>query len=642
MKTCKKCDLQYDDGKKFCKKCGAPLEGEIKIESKAEAKKQVFEEKLKTDPLNVKLLHEYAKFLFDNKLFKEAVPVALKIIAIDEDDLSANELLFYAYLEMGNYESAAETGDQLLLNKPENSNLLISTATAHFNTENQQKCILLCDKALHLQPANTDVKHLKGLSLLEENRLEEALEIFNALKEAGADDDTTNLYAGIHHAIHDNLTPAAELLNTILSKKEAELREFDFERAYLYYSYVLSQTGKSLNEIDNWFLNIIFDDVKKHGHELDELYLAKTVAAIFNIALGGRAAPKFKEEFSSLKKRYFTVPATCFTPRSNEIVFDIWIRFAARQIEVKLFEDAKLSLRKAAELIPEGSDLLVKHEKISNRLAATLRRRKRNTVITWSVIITIIAVAVGAYFGYHWYQDNKAWSAAKTVNTFDSYIYYLNQNPDGRFVNIARQRLVFEDSRDSQVYKMIQIGDQVWMAENLNVDKLRNGDPIPHAQTAEEWQQAGENGQPAWCYYDNDPANGKIYGKLYNWHAINDQRGLAPEGWQISSDEDWEKLIKLLGGKEVAGGKLKATDTTYWQSPNTGATNETGFTALPGGHRNSDGSFSDVGYYGDWWSTSENDASYAWLRYLNCSSAQVIRNYLNKSYGFSVRCLKDN
>jgi uncharacterized protein (TIGR02145 family) len=195
---------------------------------------------------------------------------------------------------------------------------------------------------------------------------------------------------------------------------------------------------------------------------------------------------------------------------------------------------------------------------------------------------------------------------------------------------------------NNQKFKTVTIGDQVWMVENLNVDKFRNGDPIPHAQTEEEWQQAGENGQPAWCYYDNDPANGKIYGKLYNWYAVSDWRGLAPEGWRIPSDEDWEKLIKLLGGEEVAGGKLKASDTTYWKSPNFGATNETRFSALPGGDRTSGGSFLNLGIDGYWWYSSERSGSGACYHRLGHASDGSYRYGSTKTYGFSVRCLKDN
>lgn len=182
------------------------------------------------------------------------------------------------------------------------------------------------------------------------------------------------------------------------------------------------------------------------------------------------------------------------------------------------------------------------------------------------------------------------------------------------------------------------------MAENLNVDKFRNGDPIPHAQTAEEWQKAGENGQPAWCYYDNDPANGKIYGKLYNWYAVNDWRGLAPEGWRVPSDEDWGKLVELLGGEKVAGGKLKATDTTYWESPNRGATNETGFNGLPGGARREYGPFLELGKFGIWWSSStiEESSNYAWYRALSYDYGGVmVGDPMEIQSGLNLRCLQD-
>ena len=110
----------------------------------------------------------------------------------------------------------------------------------------------------------------------------------------------------------------------------------------------------------------------------------------------------------------------------------------------------------------------------------------------------------------------------------------------------------------------VTIGKQVWMVENLNVDKFRNGDPIPHAETNEEWEKASDNKQPAWCYYDNDPANDTKYGKLYNWYAVNDSRGLAPAGFHIPSDSEWTVLIDYLGGKEVAGVKMKST--SGWES----------------------------------------------------------------------------
>jgi uncharacterized protein (TIGR02145 family) len=186
------------------------------------------------------------------------------------------------------------------------------------------------------------------------------------------------------------------------------------------------------------------------------------------------------------------------------------------------------------------------------------------------------------------------------------------------------------------------IGDQEWETKNLDVDRFRNGDPIPQVITAEEWKAAGERGEPAWCYYDNDAENGKIYGKLYNWYAVNDSRGLAPEGWHIPSDDEWTTLTNYLGGEDVAGGKMKSIGTAYWNSPNTDATNESGFSALPGGYRNNGGSFFSISYNAFFWSATEYDNNSAWyLNLYNYNSYVNRNNYDFKSVGASVRCLRD-
>ena len=184
----------------------------------------------------------------------------------------------------------------------------------------------------------------------------------------------------------------------------------------------------------------------------------------------------------------------------------------------------------------------------------------------------------------------------------------------------------------------VRIGNQIWMTINLNVDRFRNGDPIPHARTAEEWKRAGERGQPAWCYYNNDPANGAKYGKLYNWYAVNDPRGLAPKGWQIPSDAEWQGLIDYLGGNQSAGVKLKSS--SGWKE-NGGGTNASGFNGSPGGSRYSDGEFYNDGQYGNWWSSTVNSLYTAWARFLSYDDGNVEGYYYDKGYGLSVRCLRD-
>jgi uncharacterized protein (TIGR02145 family) len=189
-------------------------------------------------------------------------------------------------------------------------------------------------------------------------------------------------------------------------------------------------------------------------------------------------------------------------------------------------------------------------------------------------------------------------------------------------------------------YKSVKIGNQVWMTENLNVDRFRNGDLILEARTKEEWVLAGKNKKPAWCYYDNDPKNGEKYGKLYNWYAVNDPRGLAPKGWHIPSDNEWITLTYYLGGDKVAGEKMKST--SGWKENGNG-TNSSGFSGLPGGRRFSNGTFYNFGDNCYWWSSKEENSNLAWNRNLSLylSNGYVYWVNTNEEDGFSVRCLRD-
>ena len=179
----------------------------------------------------------------------------------------------------------------------------------------------------------------------------------------------------------------------------------------------------------------------------------------------------------------------------------------------------------------------------------------------------------------------------------------------------------------------IKIGTQTWMSKNLDVIKYRNGDAIPQVQDKNAWAKLKTG---AWCYYENKTAKGTTYGKLYNWFAVNDLRGLAPSGYHIPTDAEWTILTDNLG--EEAGTKMKST--SGWK--NNGNGNKTsGFAGLPGGYRNSNVNFSGFGANGNWWSSSELDTDNAWYRYLFSSGGNVGRLYDFKLYGFSVRCLRD-
>jgi uncharacterized protein (TIGR02145 family) len=195
----------------------------------------------------------------------------------------------------------------------------------------------------------------------------------------------------------------------------------------------------------------------------------------------------------------------------------------------------------------------------------------------------------------------------------------------------------------------VEIGKQVWMGCNLDVETYRDGTPIPEVQDKTVWDTLTTG---AWCYYNNDPANGDIYGKLYNWYAVNDPRGLAPDGWHIPSDAEWKEMEILLGMTQSEadgsgyrgtdeGGKLKEAGLSHWQSPNTGATNSSGFSALPGGYRGINGAFLLIGSNGYWWSSSESNSTYAWWRLLYYDNSYIYRSSHGKGNGFSVRCVRD-
>jgi len=191
---------------------------------------------------------------------------------------------------------------------------------------------------------------------------------------------------------------------------------------------------------------------------------------------------------------------------------------------------------------------------------------------------------------------------------------------------------------NSVILTSVQIGNQIWTQKNLDVTTYRNGDVIPQVQDASTWSNLTTG---AWCYYQNNTANGTIYGKLYNWYAVNDPRGLAPNGYHIPSDAEWTILTDYLGGASIAGGKMKEAGTSHWLSPNAYATNLSGFRGLPGGFRNVNGNFNSIGANGYWWSSSETTTEKAWYRSLSSNNGNVSSYNDLKLYGFSVRCLED-
>ena len=188
-------------------------------------------------------------------------------------------------------------------------------------------------------------------------------------------------------------------------------------------------------------------------------------------------------------------------------------------------------------------------------------------------------------------------------------------------------------------FPSVSICCQRWMSKNLDVSTYRNGDPIPKVTDATAWANLTTG---AYCYYNNDSTTyAATYGKLYNWYAVNDPRGLAPEGWYIPTDFEWATLSSCLGEDPIAGGPLKETGTTHWNSPNTGATNVTNFYGLPGGYRNLLGNFFELGFVGNYWSATAFSSNHAWYRSLHYNNDDLSRPSIDKKLGMSVRCIRD-
>ena len=222
--------------------------------------------------------------------------------------------------------------------------------------------------------------------------------------------------------------------------------------------------------------------------------------------------------------------------------------------------------------------------------------------------------------------------------------FYKANNQSGNSAGCPAQFYIFRCTTcgtvsDNNNLSSVTIGAQVWTDKNLDVTTYRNGDPIPQVTDATAWANLTTG---AWTYYNNDAANGAIYGKLYNWYALTDSRGLAPAGWHVPSDAEWTTLGNSLGGDEEAGGKMKSTGITYWISPNTGATNSSDFNGLPGGGFIPMLGFVQIGEFGAWWSTTIAGLENPILRAVVNDNPRLLRtSEATKEMGFSVRLVKD-
>lgn len=192
---------------------------------------------------------------------------------------------------------------------------------------------------------------------------------------------------------------------------------------------------------------------------------------------------------------------------------------------------------------------------------------------------------------------------------------------------------------DGNRYDVVSIGSQTWMKQNLKTAHYRNGEAIPQETDPAAWSALTSG---AWCWYNNDSATyASTYGKLYNWYAVNDPRGLAPEGWHIPDDVEWTSLVNAQGGNATAGGALKEAGYQYWNTPNSDATNKSRFSGLAGGFRSADGDFHNIHFSGYWWTATASSNLLSWQYELLYNESGVRKNPLHKTNGFSIRCIRN-
>ncbi|MBN2522866.1 MAG: fibrobacter succinogenes major paralogous domain-containing protein [Bacteroidales bacterium] len=235
----------------------------------------------------------------------------------------------------------------------------------------------------------------------------------------------------------------------------------------------------------------------------------------------------------------------------------------------------------------------------------------------------------------HWETSVSGWTDADNSILIQNYYQNVTATVIYENANSGPETGTMTD-QDGNTYKTVKIGNKWWMAENLKVTHYRNGDPIPNVTDSGIWKNltTGAN-----CSYQNNSGYISTYGMFYNWFAVNDSRSIAPAGWHVASDAEWQALIDFVGGD---CGKLKEAGTAHWNSPNTGATNESGFTALGAGIRAGDGNYAHMGNQARFFtSTLHTNPTYVWDRALLYNSTSYLHTQSDKHYGFSIRCVKD-
>jgi hypothetical protein len=436
MKKCVKCELTFPDESKFCKICGDPLISNVLINQKELARKSIFEDKLKLDPLNTKLLIEYSEFLFNCSLYSEALPIILKVLVIDDSNSTVNIPLFKTYFKLKMYNEALDISKSLPSDFLNNVDFLLDKAVIEQNTGNTKKALEYCENVLLMNPSNIIALNLQAQLFLEIKDINSALKCYQKLYYLGDKDSSTIIYNGIHICIQGEYDKASIELTNLLSKIEVANYDIHCQRGLIYLSFCLCKLKHSQLEIDKWYTLIDFPSISDFLLDEDEEMIADTLLDLLNITVISKSPNINQIMIDNFLNQYYYNAKSCLGQFTQDKIALLWINISSIQEGLGLLCEAQSSLINAKS-ISQNFDYNKKTEALYIKIKQNEKKENRLSTIFISSFLGFTLIFILSWQGFLWYKEYKYWKKAEEYNTFNSYQEYLDKYPAGKYIDNA-------------------------------------------------------------------------------------------------------------------------------------------------------------------------------------------------------------